>query len=108
MKKVVATPNAPSAIGPYSQGIEVNGMVFTSGQIAIDPKTSELIKGGVEDETHMVMKNLAAVLAAAGTDFDHVVKAGIFLQSMDDFAAVNTIYESYLNESAGYPAMSKA
>lgn len=104
MKKVISTPNAPGAIGPYSQATEINGMVFTSGQIAIDPTTSNLVEGGVEEETHMVMKNLSAVLEAAETNFDHVVKTGIFLEDMEDFAKVNAIYESYLSQEAGYPA----
>ena len=104
MKKVISTTNAPGAIGPYSQGTEINGMVFTSGQIAIDPSTGNLIDGGVEEEAHMVMKNLSAVLEAAGTNFDHVVKTGIFLADMDDFAKVNAVYESYLSEGTGYPA----
>lgn len=94
MKKI-ATDKAPSAIGPYSQATVVGDLLFTSGQIAIDPKTGAIVEGGVEAETEQVMKNLAAVLEAAGTDFDRVVKTTCFLADIKDFAAFNEIYGRY-------------
>lgn len=102
MKKVVSTSKAPSAIGPYSQAILAGNMLFTSGQIAINPETNELMMDSLDQETHQVMKNLTAVLAEAGADFNNVVKTSIFLENMDDFAAVNEIYASYF--SSDYPA----
>lgn len=104
MKKIVYTENAPNAIGPYSQATEINGMVFTSGQIGINPEDGSLDLSDLSEETHQVMKNLKAVLNAAGTDFNEVVKTGIFLKNMDDFATVNEIYSSYFEEASGYPA----
>lgn len=104
MKKIVYTENAPNAIGPYSQATEINGMVFTSGQIGINPEDGSLELSDLSEETHQVMKNLKAVLNAAGTDFNEVVKTGIFLKNMDDFATVNEIYSSYFEEASGYPA----
>ncbi|MFT3700415.1 MAG: Rid family detoxifying hydrolase [Kofleriaceae bacterium] len=95
-KTIVRTATAPAAIGPYSQAVtvEVGGkrMIFTSGQIALDPKTGAMVEGDVEAQARMVIANLGAVLAAAGAGFEHVVKTTIFLQSMDDFAKVNAIY----------------
>ena len=99
----INTPNAPKAIGPYSQAVIVNNLVYTSGQIAIDPDNNELIEGDVAAETHQVMKNLAAILGEAGTSFDRVVKTTIFLKDMNDFGTVNEIYGSYLKEGL-YPA----
>ena len=83
MKKIIYTPNAPAPIGPYSQAVRAGGMVFVSGQIAIDPQTNELVSGGVEAEAEQVMKNLKNLLQAAGLTFDHVVKSTIFLSSME-------------------------
>jgi 2-iminobutanoate/2-iminopropanoate deaminase len=102
MKKVISTKNAPSAIGPYSQAILVNGFLYTSGQIAINPETNELVMENIQNETHQVMKNLKAILTEAGMDFSDVVKTGIFLQSMNDFQAVNEVYASYF--SSDFPA----
>ena len=102
MKKIISTPNAPGAIGPYSQAVQANGMLFTSGQIAIDPATGELVLDDIKTETRQVMKNMKAVLNEAGVDFENVVKTSIFLNSMDDFAEVNEVYESYFN--GDYPA----
>lgn len=87
----VQTPNAPAAIGPYSQAMIANGMVFTSGQIALTPE-GEMVHGDVSDQCTQVISNLKAVLEAAGSSFDKVIKTTIFLADMDDFAAVNTIY----------------
>ncbi len=102
MKKIINTTDAPAAIGPYSQANMANGVLYISGQIPVDPATGNLVEG-VENETHQVMKNLEAVLKAAGLSFKNVVKASIFLKNMDDFAVVNTIYASYLEEGS-YPA----
>ncbi|MDG4951037.1 RidA family protein [Weeksellaceae bacterium KMM 9724] len=101
--KHINTPNAPAAIGPYSHAVVVNGMVYTSGQVAMNPETKELVTSGVADETHQVMKNLEAILKEVGTSFDKVIKATIFLQNMDDFPTVNEIYGSYLTEGK-FPA----
>lgn len=102
MKKVINTVNAPAAIGPYSQANFANGILYISGQIPTDPATGKLVEG-IEKETHQVMKNLQAILAEAGMTFKNVVKATIFLKSMDDFAVMNDIYASYLDASA-FPA----
>ena len=102
MKKIVSTNNAPAAIGPYSQANLVNGVLYISGQIPIDPSTGNLLDG-IEIETHQVMKNLKAILEEAGMSFSNVVKATIFLKSMDDFAVMNEIYASYF-EGGNYPA----
>ena len=100
--KNVSTTNAPAAIGPYSQGYVVGNLVFASGQIPVDPATGKLVEG-IEKETHQVMKNLEAILTEAGMTFKNVVKATIFLKSMDDFAVMNDIYASYLDADS-YPA----
>ena len=95
MKEVVQTDAAPAAIGPYSQAIKANGMLFLSGQIPLDPATGKLVAGGVEEQTHQVFKNLKAVLAAGGATFEDVVRADVFLADMGEFAAVNAIYAEY-------------
>lgn len=97
MKKIINTPNAPAPIGPYSQAILKGDMLYTSGQIAIDPKTGTLVQGDIKTETTMVMENMKAVLAAAGMTWDHVLKTSIFVASMEDFAAINEVYGSYIN-----------
>ena len=94
MKKVISTTNAPAAIGPYSQAIEVNGMVFASGQIPVNPATGE-IPEGIEAQAEQVMKNVKNLLEAAGTSVDQVVKTGVFIKNMDDFATINGIYAKY-------------
>ena len=91
-KTVVQTPHAPAAIGPYSQAIVSGDLVFTAGQIPLDPATGQLVTGDIKAMTERVMENLAAVLAAAGCDFPDVVKATIFLADLGDFAAVNEVY----------------
>lgn len=101
-KKIISTTNAPAAIGPYSQANFINGVLYISGQIPINPATGEL-EDGIEKETHQVMKNLKAILDEAGMSFSNVVKATIFLKSMDDFAVMNEIYASYLDANS-YPA----
>lgn len=102
-KKIIHTNMAPEAIGPYSQAIEINGFVYTSGQIGLNPETGEMVNG-VEAQAHQVMKNVSSILKAAGTENKNIVKAMIFLQNMDDFSLVNEIYASYLEEP--YPARS--
>ena len=101
MKQVINTVNAPAAIGPYSQANMANGVLYISGQIPVDPATGKLVEG-IEKETHQVMKNLEAILTEAGMTFKNVVKATIFLKSMDDFAVMNDIYASYL-DAESYP-----
>jgi len=95
MKKVISTDSAPAAIGPYSQAIEHNGVLYCSGQIPLDPKTMELVGSNAAEQAKQVMKNLEAVLTEAGTNFSKVIKCSIFLDTMDDFAAVNEVYGSY-------------
>ncbi|MBT2621958.1 MULTISPECIES: RidA family protein [Chryseobacterium] len=102
MKKIINTVNAPAAIGPYSQANFANGVLYISGQIPVDPASGKLVEG-IEKETHQVMKNLEAILTEAGMTFKNVVKASIFLKSMDDFAVMNDIYASYL-DAESYPA----
>jgi len=102
MKTIVSTVNAPAAIGPYSQANLANGVLYISGQIPVDPATGKLVEG-IEKETHQVMKNLEAILTEAGMTFKNVVKASIFLKSMDDFAVMNDIYASYL-DAESFPA----
>ncbi|HEX4006025.1 MAG TPA: RidA family protein [Acidobacteriaceae bacterium] len=95
-KSAVSTSGAPGAIGPYSQAVRVGGSVYTSGQIALDPATGQLVSGGIAEQTTRVLENLKAVLAAAGTDLAHVVKTVVFLKDMSDFAAMNAVYATYL------------
>lgn len=97
MKKI-ETFNAPAAIGPYSQGYIVNGLLFTSGQIPLDPVSGEIVGTTIEEQTHQVMKNLGALLEAAGVSYEHVVKTTCFLADMGDFAAFNTVYAEYMTE----------
>lgn len=101
-KKAVETADAPKAIGAYSQAIVADDFVFVSGQIGLDPKTGNLVEGGVAGQTEQVMKNLGAVLKASPSDFDNVVKATVYLADMNDFAAVNEIYGRYFK--APFPA----
>jgi 2-iminobutanoate/2-iminopropanoate deaminase len=102
MKKEIKTEKAPKAIGPYSQGIATNGLIFASGQIAIDPATGELNTGSVEDQTRLVLSNLKAVLEAGGSSFDNVIKCTVFLQDMNDFSQMNSVYAEFFKPP--YPA----
>jgi 2-iminobutanoate/2-iminopropanoate deaminase len=97
MKTIIHTSDAPKPIGPYSQAVRINNLVFTSGQIAINPKSGLLIEGTIQEETHQVMHNMQAVLNAAGLDFKQVLKSTIFVTDMDDFAAINEVYASYFD-----------
>ena len=94
-KKIISTDHAPKAIGPYSQAIEANGMLFISGQIPIDPETGQIVEGGIEEQTDQVMKNIGAVLTAAGYSFINVVKSTCLLTDMKDFADMNKVYARY-------------
>ena len=95
----IRTDNAPAAIGPYSQGMVVNNMLFASGQIPLDPKTGEMVGTTIQEQAERVMENVKGLLAAAGTDFDHVVKTTCFLADINDFAAFNEVYARYFNAS---------
>jgi len=97
--KTVLTDKAPTAIGPYSQGIVASGFLFTAGQIPLDPATGQVIKGDVKAQTERVLDNLTAVLAAAGVSWRHVVKTTVFLHDMNDFPAVNEVYARIVGES---------
>ena len=94
----ISTEKAPAAIGPYSQGVVVNGLLFASGQIALSPETGELVGATIEEQAEQVMKNVGALLAAAGTDFDHVVKTTCFLEDIADFAKFNAVYAKSFGE----------
>jgi 2-iminobutanoate/2-iminopropanoate deaminase len=98
MKKIIFTENAPAPIGPYNQAILKGNTLYTSGQIAINPSTGELVADTIEAETEQVMQNMKAVLEAAGMTFENVVKTTIFIMDMNDFGKINTVYGSYFNE----------
>jgi 2-iminobutanoate/2-iminopropanoate deaminase len=104
MRSAISTPEAPKAIGPYSQGIKANGFVFVSGQVAIDPSTQQVVDGDVAAQTERVIKNLSGILKAAGTSLDQVVRSTVFLKSMNDFAAMNEVYGKFF--AANPPARS--
>jgi 2-iminobutanoate/2-iminopropanoate deaminase len=95
-KTAVSTPKAPAAIGPYSQAVRAGEFLYTSGQIALDPATGQLVTGGVAEQTVRVLENLKAVLEAAGSGLEHVVKTVVFLKDMNDFAGMNAVYGKYL------------
>ena len=99
MKEIISTDNAPSAIGPYSQAVKTGNMVFVSGQIPIDPATGEFVSSDVAEQTEQVLKNLTAVLEAAGSGLNNVVKTTVFLADMNDFAAMNDVYGEFFNEN---------
>ena len=99
-KASIQTNEAPAAIGPYSQAIRIGNLVFTSGQVALDPATGQVVPGGIEAQTHRVLKNLRAVLEAAGLDLSRVIKTTVFLKDMNHFAAMNTIYAEYFQEES--------
>jgi 2-iminobutanoate/2-iminopropanoate deaminase len=98
MNEKIATPNAPQAIGPYSQAIRSGNFLFVSGQIAIDPKTADIIEGDIEAQTEQVLKNIAAIVEAAGMSLKDVVKCTCFLKDMNDFVKFNGVYENYFGE----------
>jgi len=98
MKKIIFTEKAPAPIGPYNQAVLSGNTLYASGQIAINPESGELITDNINDETHQVMQNIAAILEAAGMTFENVVKSTIFIMDMNNFGAINTVYGSYFNE----------
>lgn len=98
-KRVIHTEKAPKAIGPYSQAIHIGELVYTAGQVALDPATMELVSGGVEEQTRQVLSNLANVLEAAGTNISKVIKTTVFLKSMNDFAKMNAVYAEVFSEN---------
>jgi 2-iminobutanoate/2-iminopropanoate deaminase len=107
LKSAVSTNDAPAAIGPYSQAVRVGGFLFSSGQIALDPASGQVVAGGIEEQTRRVCRNLQAVLAAAGMSFVNVVKTTVYLKDMGDFAAMNAIYaEHFQTKDAPAPARS--
>ena len=99
MKKIINTQDAPKAIGPYSQAIEANGMLFISGQIPIDPAIAKVVEGGIKEQTEQVMKNIGAILAEAGYSYSDVIKSTCLLSDMDNFAAMNAVYGKYYIEN---------
>ena len=99
-RQAVSTPNAPAAIGPYSQAIRAGNMLFLSGQIPIDPKTGSLVSGGIVEQTHQVFRNIGEILKAGGTSFDDVVSVGVFLADMNDFGKMNEVYATYFSSPA--------
>lgn len=99
MREVIATNDGPKAIGPYSQAIKANGFAFVSGQIPLDPATQQLVDGDVAAQTERVLQNLSGILKAAGSSLERVVKAGVFLKNMSDFAAMNEVYGHYFTQS---------
>ena len=102
MKQAVSSPDAPKAIGPYSQAVRAGQLLFLSGQVPLDPATGQIVDGDIAAQTHRVFKNLGAVLAAGGRSFADVVRTTVFLADMNDFAAVNAVYGEYFTEP--YPA----
>ena len=105
MKKIIATTNAPGAIGPYSQAIDCGTFLVTSGQVPIDPATGAFVPGGIAEQTRQSLTNVKAILEAAGLTMDNVVKTTVFLQDMNDFAAMNAVYAEFFTEGQ-YPARS--
>ena len=105
MKKIIATTNAPGAIGPYSQAIACGSILITSGQVPIDPATGEFVPGGISEQTRQSLTNIKAILAEAGLTMDNVIKTTVFLQNMGDFAAMNAVYAEFFSEGS-YPARS--
>lgn len=99
MKKIIQANNAPAAIGPYSQAVEVNGMLFISGQVPVDPSVGKVVDGGIKEQTKQVLKNVGAILKEAGYDYSDVVKSTCFLSDMANFGAMNEVYASIYKEN---------
>jgi len=102
-RTVIATDGAPAAIGPYSQGVRAGSLIFTSGQIPLDPATQQVVAAGITDQTTRVLENLKAVLEAGGSSMERVVKATVFLKDFNDFAAMNTVYSTYFGTNGDAP-----
>lgn len=102
-KNVISTPGAPAAIGPYVQGVRAGNLIFTAGQIALDPVTMQVVAGGIAEQTSRAMENLKAVLEAGGSSLSKVVKATVFLKDFNDFAAMNAVYGAYLGGEGMVP-----
>lgn len=98
LKQIIRTSSAPEPVGPYSQAVRVGNLLFTAGQIAIDPATGKLVGGGIKPQTEQVLKNIQAILEAAGTSMEFVVKATVFLKNMDDFGEMNTVYGGFFSQ----------
>lgn len=103
IKTAISTPNAPAAIGPYSQAVRVGDFLYTSGQVALDPSSGQMVAGGIAEQTTRVLENLKAVLDAAGVDLSHAIKTVVFLKDMNDFAAMNAVYGKYLAPQGAVP-----
>jgi len=103
-RQAISTGDAPKAIGPYSQGIKAGDFVFTAGQAGVDPATGQLVAGGIGEQTRQVLRNIQAILEAAGTSLDRVVKVGVFLQDMGDFQAMNAVYAEFFPPDKNPPA----
>jgi 2-iminobutanoate/2-iminopropanoate deaminase len=103
-RSVIITDGAPAAIGPYAQGVRVGNLIFTAGQIPIDPATQQVISGGIAEQTKRVLENLKAILEEAGSSLDRVVKATVFLKDLNDFSAMNSVYADYLESDGEAPA----
>ena len=99
MREIVSTKDAPQAIGPYSQAIKANGLIFVSGQVAFDPVTSQIVEGDISVQTDRVLRNLSAILQAAGSGLEKAVRCGVFLKNMNDFAAMNQVYGKYFRSA---------
>jgi 2-iminobutanoate/2-iminopropanoate deaminase len=98
-KKIVATPKAPAAIGPYSQAIRIGGFLYTSGQISLDPETMKMITGDIEMETEKVLKNIEAILKADGLDLNNIIKTTVYLTDLSEFTRMNQVYEKFFSET---------
>ncbi len=103
-RQIISSDKAPKAVGPYSQAVVTNGFVYTAGQIPLDPVTGEIVQGGITEQTRQVLNNLSAVLEAAGTSLKNVIKATVFLNTLDDFQAMNAVYQEFITDN--FPARS--
>lgn len=99
MKKIINAPNSPAPVGPYNHSVLFNGVLFASGQIAIDPDTGELVMDSIENETHQVLKNVGAILTAAGLTYEDVIKASVFVKDMNLYSRINAVYAEYFDEA---------
>jgi 2-iminobutanoate/2-iminopropanoate deaminase len=104
MKKIISTPKAPAAIGPYSQATEFNGLIYTSGMIPVNPQDGEVVPGGIEEQTKQALTNLAVLLSEAGSSIDKVIKTTVFIKNMDDFGKINQCYAQFFTKE--YPSRS--